>query len=279
MRFPGSLILPYIRWRPACLLLALALSAGQALAAEAARVDLTATAEYLEDAQGTLTLADVEARAASRFQPMADVNLGYSRSTFWFRIPLAEEHGDVANRLLEVAFSDLDYVAFYAPGRSPVVAGRDYPINPDMWPHRFYVFPLKLSAEPRYFYLQVRSRSGVTVPLVLWEPAAFADETQKIYLAQALYYGELLALLIYNLLIFLSLRERGFLLYSVFACFMGLGMLAGNGLARQFLWPAELPWPGGLTLTAYALTMVFALYFAQHFLQTRALCCPDSIAR
>jgi len=271
MRLFGPFITPYIRRFPACLILGMALLAGQAFAAEAARVDLTATAEYLEDAQGTLSLADVAGQAASRFAPMKDVNLGYSRSTFWFRIPLAEEHGDVANRLLEVAFFDLDYVAFYAPDRSPVVAGRDYPINPGMWPHRFYVFPLKLTAEPRYFYLQVRSDSGVTVPLTLWEPAAFADETQKIYLTQALYYGELLALLIYNLLIFLSLRERGFLLYSLFACFMGLGMLAGNGLARQYLWPAARAWPGGLTLTAYALTMVFALYFSQHFLQTRAL--------
>lgn len=252
-------------------MLGMVLLAGHAFAAEATRVDLTAKAEYLEDRQGTLSLADVEGPAASRFAPMKDGNLGYSRSTFWFRIPLAEEHGDVANRLLEVAFFDLNHVAFYAPDRPPVVAGQDYPINAKVWPHRFYVFPLTLTGEPRYYYLQVRSDNSVTVPLTLWEPAAFADETQKIYLAQALYFGELLALLIYNLLIFLSLRERVFLLYSLFVSCMGLAMLTGNGLARQFLWPEAWSWPSGLTVTPAGLAVFFALLFARHFLQTRTL--------
>lgn len=271
MRLFGAFITSYIRWFPTGLMLGMALLAGQAFAAEAARVDLTAKTEFLEDAQGTLSLADVEGPAASRFAPLVDGNLGYSRSTFWFRIPLAKEHGDVANRLLEIVFFNLNHVVFYAPGQPPVVTGQDYPVNPGMWPHRFYVFPLTLTGESRYYYLQVRSDNTVTVPLILWEPAAFAGETQKIYLAQALYYGELLGLLGYNLLIFLSLRERVFLLYSLFAGCMGLAMLVGNGLARQFLWPEAWAWHGGLFVTSTALTMVFALYFAQHFLQTRTL--------
>ncbi len=239
--------------------------------ARTAETNLAPVVEYLEDTTGALSIADVENQAASRFKPVAaqgDINLGYSKSTFWFRLPLAKSPAQSAERLLELGSAELNHVAFYAPGKAPVVTGLDYPFSTRSWPHRFYVFPLQLGEQPQYFYLQVHSQGPVIVPLALWEPALFADENQKIYLVQALYYGGLLALMSYNLLIFFSLRERGFLLYSLFAGSMGLMMLSGNGLFQQFLWPRNTPWLQEMTTTLPALTCAFALYFTQDFLQT-----------
>lgn len=228
----------------------------------------------LEDAGGQLTLAEVTAAAASRFKPVGgaqSINLGYSKSTFWLRFALAKGSGTQEHRLLEVAFFELGHVAFYAPGQAPVVTGQDYPLSSRAWPHRYYVFPVTLAEEPHDYYLQVRSDSAVTVSLTLWEPAAFAADTQQTYLLQALYYGALLALLLYNLFIYFSLRERSFLLYSLFACAMSLSMLTGNGIAQQFLWPTGLVWSAHIVPLSNALTIATALYFAQHFLQTRTV--------
>jgi signal transduction histidine kinase len=276
MRFFNNLITPYTRRLLACLLLGatLAASADKALATEAAQVNLAPMVEYLEDAGGTLTIADVKNQAASRFKPMAtqeDINLGYSKSTFWFRVPLAKGHDADADRLLEVKFYELGHVAFYAPGQAPVVTGQNYPLSSRAWPHRYYVFPLTLTEEPRYYYLQVRSDSAVTVSLTLWKPAAFAADTQQSYMLQALYYGALLALLLYNLFIYFSLRERGFLLYSLFTACMGLSMLSGNGLAQQFLWPTGVVWNAHIVPLTNALAIASALYFSQNFLQTRTV--------
>jgi len=104
----------------------------------------------------------------------------------------------------------------------------------------------------------------------LWEPAAFAAYTQQTYLAQALYYGALLALLLYNLFIYISLRERSFLLYSLFACAMSLAMLAGNGIAQQFLWPDWLALNSRTPVSLNALVAATALYFSHNFLQMHA---------
>jgi len=238
------------------------------------RLELTPFVTVLEDAGGQLTLAEVAAAAASRFKPVGgaqSINLGYSKSTFWLRFALAKGSGTQEHRLLEVAFFELGHVAFYAPGQAPVVTGQNYPLSSRPWPHRYYVFPVTLTDEPRYFYLQVRSDSAVTVSLTLWEPAAFAADTQQTYLLQALYFGALLALLLYNLFIYFSLRERGFLLYSLFAACMGLTMLTGNGIAQQFLWPTDLVWNAHFVPLTTALTTASALYFAQHFLQTRTV--------
>ncbi len=264
------MMLRYLLWS----LLALFVPMAEAAPLPTTKVNLTPVVEYLEDAGGTLTIADVEHQAASRFKPMAtreNINLGYTKSTFWFRIPLAKGHDADADRLLEVAFFELGHVAFYAPGQAPVVTGQNYPLSSRAWPHRYYVFPVTLTEEPRYYYLQVRSDSAVAVALTLWEPAAFAANTQQTYMLQALYSGALLALLLYNLFIYFSLRERGFLLYSLFAACMGLTMLTGNGIAQQFLWPTGLVWNAHIVPLTNALATASALYFAQHFLQTRTV--------
>lgn len=239
---------------------------------QASQLNLSPFVEYFEDVDGSLTVAEVGDESASRFKPLESkgyINLGYSKSTFWFRIPLAKGKEGADHPLLEVAFFELGHLAFYAPNQKPIVTGQNYPTGSRPWPHRFYVFPLTLTEEPRYYYLQVRSDSPVTVPLTLWEPSAFAADTQQTYLAQALYYGALLALLAYNLFIFISLRERIFLIYSLFVGTMGLSMLAGNGLAQQFLWPEGLVWNGSFTTSLYALSLVMGVYFSQQFLQTR----------
>jgi signal transduction histidine kinase len=249
-------------------------NAGSAFPVAATQVDLTPFVEYIEDAEGKLTFADVSNAEASRFKPVNGteaINLGYSKSTFWLRFPLATSQGAADQRLLEVRFFELGHVAFYAPGQAPVVTGQNYPLSSRVWPHRFYVFPVTLAEEPRYYYLQVRSDSAVTVSLTLWEPAAFAADTQQSYMLQALYYGALLALLLYNLFIYFSLRERDFLLYCLFAACMGLTMLTGNGIAQQFLWPTEFVWNAHIVPLTNALTAASALYFAQHFLQTRTV--------
>lgn len=276
-----QLLVPRGHGLVACLLLALALALPLALAevnpalpAASPRLELAPFVTVLEDAGGQLTLADVTVAAASRFKPVGGaqtLNLGYSKSTFWFRFALAKGSGTQEHRLLEVAFFELGHVAFYAPGQAPVVTGQDYPLSSRPWPHRYYVFPVTLTDEPRDYYLQVRSDSAVTVLLTLWEPAAFAADTQQTYLLQALYFGALLALLLYNLFIYFSLRERGFLLYSLFAACMGLSMLTGNGIAQQFLWPTEVAWSAHIVPLTNALAAASALYFAQHFLQTRTV--------
>ena len=154
MPFFSRLSAPRVRRLLAYLLAGAALAAaavanaGSALPADASQVDLAGSVEFIEDAEGKLTLADVTGAAASRFRPVAakgNINLSYSRSTFWLRFPLAKGDGAGEQRLLEVAFFKLSHLALYAPDRPPVVTGQSYPVSSRAWPHRFYVFPVTLT--------------------------------------------------------------------------------------------------------------------------------------
>lgn len=253
----------------ALLLLLAGAGAGSAFGAPAGRLDLAPAIEWLDDANGKLTLDDVTGTAAARFRPWREAG-GFApdseANTVWLRLALARDGGS-AERLLELGFL-VDEIVFYAPGHPPVTSGQAFPAAQRPWPHRLFAFPVTLSATPQYFYLRVHSQGTLAFPLALWEPAAFTAHNQAIYLGLALYLGELIALLGYNFLLFVSLRERAFLRYTLFAGCLGCAQAVRSGIAQQFFWPDTVILPGVLHPVLFTVTMVFAIYFTQAFLQT-----------
>ncbi|MBS4097972.1 MAG: sensor histidine kinase, partial [Sulfuricella sp.] len=151
----------------------------------------------------------------------------------------------------------------------PLTTGQAYPAGGRPWPHRFFAFPVTLSDAPRYFYVRVHTQGAMAFPLALWEPAAFAARNLASYFGLALYLGGLLALLGYNFLLFVSLRERAFLLYTLFAGSLWCAQAVRSGIAQQFLWPGAVVWPGVLHPVLFTVTMAFGIFFTQAFLQTR----------
>ena len=175
----------------------------------------------LEDTTGQWTLDDVRSPAlASRFQAWnaerGDINLGFSRSALWVRIPLQRTSDAPANWVLELPFFQLTTVDFFAPNQLPVRTGNALDISTRPFLHSFYAFPVQISTDSAAFYLRVTSDHSLTVPLNLWQEQPFRHHIQNKFILQALYFGGLIALLIYNLFLWLSLKDLRFLLYSLF---------------------------------------------------------------
>ena len=235
----------------------------------------------LTDAERVLTIEAVRSEAlAARFVPVApmrgDINLGYSRAVHWLRVDVqAPYFGTAPERrrwLLEIAHPALDRVEAYVGERSePMIAGDRIPFASRPIAHRNLVFPVDLlPGEETTLFLRVESEGSLTIPLTLWDRTAFEQHTQKTYGLLALYYGALAALLLYNLLLFLSIRDRRYLEYVLMLAGMFVGQLSYNGFGNQFLWP-ESTWWGHLALPAgMAFSGLFSALFTRSFLETRA---------
>ncbi|QEL66413.1 hypothetical protein OTERR_29370 [Oryzomicrobium terrae] len=248
------------------------------LAPDAQGQSLTPFLEVLEDPSAALTIAQVqEAAQAGRFRPVAgqgqDINFGYSASAYWLRATVRAGEGMAGEWLLEVGYASLDHVTLFVPGRQGVASwssGDLMPFAARYYPHRNFVFPLALTAgEPQILYVRIQSAGSLTAPLTLWAPRAFQVHNQELYAALSLYYGMLLALGLYNLLLYFSLRERIYLVYVAFVAAMAVGQLSLNGLGNQFLWP-DLPAWGNIALpSGFAATGLFGALFTRLFLRTR----------
>lgn len=234
-------------------------------------VELARQVDYLADPSGRLTIADVSGPAWSeRFRPLpggaSTINFGYSPDVYWLRFTLASTAPRTVERWLEVGYFSLEHITLYPPHAQPITTGNALPFVLRPIPHRYFVIPIQVSDQPATFYLEVRSAGSLTIPLRLWRPAAFATDSASSYAAMALYYGALAALLLYNLLLYLSLGERSYLIYCLFVASMACGQLALTGFGNQYLWTDRGPWNRIGSDVAFCAVGVFGLWFARSFL-------------
>lgn len=247
--------------------------------AETGSLQLVRDVGVLADPEHRLTIGTVRGpEAAERFLPVepvsGDISLGYSSAAHWLRFEVRAPSFPTtpARWLLEVAYPALDRVEFYIGDKiEPLVAGDRIAFSERPVAHRNLVFPLDLlPGESTTVFLRVESEGSLTIPLMLWEAGAFDRHTQKSYSLLALYYGALAALLLYNFLLYLSIRDRRYLEYVLMLGGMLLGQVSYNGFGNQFLWPGSTWW-GHVALPAgFAFSGVFGALFARSFLGTRA---------
>lgn len=241
---------------------------------ETRQINPVQTVEIYKDATGTLGLQDIlQPRVQAMFAPArpdftGDINFGFTEATYWIKLTLQRTPTAPEFWILEIPYLNLNKITFYRPGQPVIHVGTD--VSSDNKPifYPFYALPLQLSTQPQTYYLQVSSQYALTVPLILWDPTAFSHEFSNKLLTQALYFGGLLSLAIYNFLLFLSLKDRSHLYYTLFAITLILGMFAGNGYGRIYLWPNAEVWDTISQTTFFCLAGALNLWFTTSFLNT-----------
>jgi len=242
------------------------------------QINLTPYWTALEDPSRKLTVEEVSqpAFAADFRQPSqkADaINFGFIDSAVWLRLTIHNAAPKELERLLEIAYPHHDRIEFYTPvagGFQRTVTGTELPFSARPVPHRHFVFPLRLpAAASTTFYLRLKSESSLDVPATLWEPQAFNTESTYQYMGQALYFGVLLALGLYNFLLYLSLRDRTYLYYVLFTITSALSLAAFSGMAYQFLWPDSPGWTKVSTMILFASNGIALFLFQMRLLDTR----------
>lgn len=233
----------------------------------------------LEDPEGRLALNDILLPAQqARFRPVRgsgpSANFGLTRSAIWLRVEIWAPPGSDPDWLLELAYPPLDHLELFSPTRH---GGWQRQVGGDLEPfasraiaHRNHVLPVWIpSGQTTAVYLRLTSQGTMAAPLRLWRPGALWQSDQVSYALLSLYFGLLVGLLLYNLLLFVAVRDPAFVIYVLFVAGMATAQAALTGLGYQFLWPGQLWWnsvspPAGLCLAA-----VFGLFFARRFLESR----------
>lgn len=204
---------------------------------------LTTHLTFMADPSGRLGLADaVLAQRRNDFRPLSTTALGFREGALWFRALIINRRADEPRWLLvqRYALSDhIDVFVRHTDGRIDHFVGGDQRRfesrsvsyrHPNFWltlPH----------GEPVELYVRVQSASSMQVPLWLHTPAAFAEHSRDTQLGIGVYYGILLALLFYNLVLWISLRDATYFWYLMHIGAFGLVLFTLNGLGFEYLWP------------------------------------------
>lgn len=272
-------------WVLLCALMLLAATASAAdklldLAPAAQRqVALTGYFAVLEDPDRKLTLEDLTApTTAHQFRnglPEAEaLSFGFTRSAYWLRLTLRNTQDQALQRLLEIRYPLLSSIQLHQQLENGAYAssetGAAAPFSTRPYPNRFFVFPLTVPGQStQTIYLRIESASALLVPASLWEPGAFHVHERNDYAGQTLYFGMAAAIVLFNLLLFIALRDSVYLLYTVFVTFTALTIAASNGFGKEFLWPAATLWSDIAINVSGSLTLAALLLLMRHMLETR----------
>lgn len=248
------------------------------LLGDAGRYDLNPSLSYLHDRTGELSLEDIlQPAQQARFEPMRgsgpSANFGMRTGAVWARVEVRVPSGSDPDWLLELAYPPLDHVQLYTPrpdGWERQVGGDREPLSARQLVHRNHLFPVWLeSGKVATIYLRMASEGVVAAPLRMWRAEALWRNDQSSYTVLALYFGLLIGLFLYNLLLYLSVRDPAYLVYVLFVGSMAIAQGALTGLGSQFLWPEQLWWNSVAPHIGTAFAGVFGLRFAQRFLESR----------
>lgn len=226
-------------------LLATASDAPARIAVDASYLPLAPQTTYLHDADGTATIEAAKRHLdAGRFVPLpnGDASFGFQTGAFWFHVAVTNQNAREQRWLLvqQYALSDrIDVYARYPDGHTVHHIGGDtFPFEQRSVRYRHPNFWLDLpTGEQVDLIVRVQSQSSMQVPLFLYTPAAFAELSRDGQLGIGIYYGILLALFFYNLVLWLVLRDGSYFWYLFHISAFGLVLFTLNGLGFEYLWP------------------------------------------
>lgn len=218
-------------------------------------------------------LLPAEAVTSSGWQRLgsSSPNFGYTPDTLWFRFDLpANEDVD----LLEVAYSQLDHIAFYLLENGEIsetfVTGDHYPFDQRPILNRHFLFPFSPgTSNNRQILLEVQTSGTLEVPIALWNTQAFFEHASVEDQLHAVYYGILISVIFFNLFVFIALRESVYLLYVLSTLGYLLLISSINGTAYQLLWPGSPEIQNRIMLFILPLAATFTLLFSRSFLRLK----------
>jgi two-component system, sensor histidine kinase LadS len=212
----------------------------------APRVALSPYVVYYHDvaAKDSLQVA-AHKLAGNQFTRLPDESaaFGFQKGAYWFHVRLLNRSQRELRWLLvqQYALSDhVDVYANYADGRTQHWKGGDaLPFSEGRsiryrHPNTLIDLPRE---QPVDVFVRVQSQSSMQVPLTLYTQPAFTEMSRDAQLGMGVYYGILLALFFYNMVLWLSLRDASYFWYLLHISAFGLVLFTLNGLGFEYLWP------------------------------------------
>ena len=231
-------------------------------------------ADIFMDSLGTSTIEDIRSPAfREKFKPGHKLNFGYTNSTIWLRVN-TKKLSPETEWYFEIPAPYLEFVDFYqleSNGRlKHSVAGYYRKQSEKDVSHTGHVVSLKFDAnDENTIYIRVAGDGPKTFPLYVLEKEKFHEQNRVADLVYGLFYGILIVMFLYNLLLYISLKQINYLLYILTIICTTVIFASASGYAGKFIWPEN---PG---INFYAgrmsmgvLTMVLAI-FSIRFLEVK----------
>ncbi len=243
------------------------------LLSDTEKIIIDSTLFLLEDKQKKWTIEEVVSGQISKEftrNGKGIPNFGYTSSAYWAHFEI-DNQSFQEDWLLEISYPPLNQITLYYFNDDGELEERKmggiYPFDKRDVQHRNFVYELEIESNTSVdYYLRVETEGAMQLPLTIWQPKAFIHKTQYEFIFLGIFYGMMLAMVLYNLFLYFSLRHISYLFYVFVIVCSILANFSLNGMSFQYIWSYS-PWWNIRSIVFFVITgSIFSLMFARSFL-------------
>lgn len=238
------------------------------------RVDISLHLSFYEDAESAYDIWDILANwpsIASDEKPDEAYNFGFTDSAYWFHTRIENRSNPNERWIIEGLYPIIDRMDVFFLREGGHIehqqAGDAVPFASRGRTHHNINFAFDLRpGEATDVFIRVRTSGAVQMQLLLWENEAFSAADHQERFVLGIYYGLLFCMVAFNLLIYLSIRDKNYLWYVSYIVSYGLLQFTLNGLSFEHLWSESTWWNNRAVSFLIAMGMFSILGFSRSFL-------------
>jgi len=225
---------------------------------------------YFQDYNQTYNITTVVSQAKQLFtKPLVNKHTKFPKnSVLWLKISLINHSDKSVEKVMQFLDIRLDRMDVYRQdGRLLNTVGDRVPFN-----NRVYKdgkISIDMSAEPGQTlirYVRFTNEDKSDLIFEVYDKQVYIEKIIFEKILHAFFFGALLIMLVYNMILYLFIKEKTFLVYILYHIVLVVVMLYYNGVMSQYLYPDRYDVNGGnvpafLSYIAIILAMQFLRYF------------------
>lgn len=234
--------------------------------------------EYYIDTKNSLSFNTISSRQFSnRFTVYKDYqNKDFQREvSYWVRLPIHHTTQTKKMWLLEFYDQTIDHLDVYIPRADGsfqnMTMGDSHAFTDRMFRHKNFEIVLDMKTDTTlYYYFRVQSHEFADMRIALRSVNRFVFYALNEYFLFGMFYGMILIISVYNLLIFVAIREIKNIQYILYILSVAAYAMSYDGIGFQYLWPKHPEWNDYAVGVTLYLVIVTSLIFTRRFLNTKA---------
>jgi len=224
----------------------------------------------LEDETNNLSLKEITDSDAFVKSKVPIPNLQLNHSDFWIKFSIRNE-SEQEELILALEYPMLSICEFYSISEGKVNSlSYDKKFSLRKYKNQNFLFDINLAkGATETYYLRVKSSEQMVLPLIIGTPKLMSERLSGNDLVWGMFIGLILVMVVYNLFIYISVKDPSYLYYVAYSLLIGLTQVTLSGYTYRFIL-FDYPSLNHMGIIVFpGLAGIIGNLFMMNFLQTK----------
>jgi len=237
--------------------------------------NITDSIQYYHERSFDQTVETISKRSVNKWKQFdsSSTNLSISKYPYWLKIRLNNPEHEKQKMILELDYHLLDWVILYHKSGNEWISEESGLQSNKLereFLYRCNAFSVEMGADETLDYIvKIQSTGSLNFPVKLYKPQKFYLDLIKDHIILSIFYGFIIIMIIYNLFLFVFIKDNNYLYYILCLFSFVLAQIALDGFLIYTPLSFLLDQYKHFIIILVSISNIFIFLFTRSFLETR----------